>query len=149
MVGAGTLYGGGLGSEENINVMINVGMDISEVQTNAPEAGKLVTQIGTSAEEAAKGTGTLNTSLKGTGATMDEELKVVRSLSWDFMLMGRGLSVLNHYLLGNNQVMKDAIGVIYTIGAVTRIFSAAMNILKLLEQTHITTLYSKIAALWA
>lgn len=54
----------------------------------------------------------------------------IRSLSWDFMLMGRGLSILNTHLLGNNEAMKRIIGVVYVFASVLRIVTAAMDVMR-------------------
>src|SRR4030042_1757579 len=52
----------------------------------------------------------------------------VRSLSWDFMLMGRGLSVLNSHLLGSNKIVNEYIGVVYSLAAVLRIATTAFDV---------------------
>jgi hypothetical protein len=52
----------------------------------------------------------------------------VRSLSWDFILMGRGLSIMNTHLLGNSQAMRELVGVIYSFGAVLRVIVALVDI---------------------
>lgn len=61
----------------------------------------------------------------------------IRSLSWDFMLMGRGLSILNTHLLGNNEAVKKVIGVVYIFASVLRVVTAAMDVMRAIQVANI------------
>lgn len=65
---------------------------------------------------------------EATGVT-EYMISPVRRLSWDFMLTGRALSVLNTTFLGSNQIVKQFIGVIYGAAAILRLYVTVNDIL--------------------
>ena len=100
--------------------------------------------------------------------TTKEMVTSYRSLSWDLMLTGRAISIVNTTFLGGNKIIKEALGLIYVAAAGLRIYSmilkytateeAGLNvalsarggILGVLigqEAAHTASLYAKAAAL--
>jgi hypothetical protein len=121
--------GGSISMGDGLNIPITVTF---YTDTGGGEQAKQeIHNIGNAAEETGKKTSGMGKSLKESDKELRDTIAPVRSLSWDFMLMGRGLSVMNNYLFGGNQAFKEFIGVVYTFGAVLRVATTAVDIYRI------------------
>ncbi len=59
-----------------------------------------------------------------------ESIAPIRSVSWDLMLMGRSLSILNTIWGNHNVILKEITGVVYGVGAVMRIAVTAADLMR-------------------
>ena len=91
---------------------------------------------------------------------LDMMIAPTRRLSWDFMLMGRGLSVLNAQFFGSNKEFEKWIGLIYGAGAGLRILTTIADsynaivgtsivIMAILEKRHMAVAGAKLVDAWA
>ena len=65
--------------------------------------------------------GELSRALRESGEEYQVESSAIRSVSWDLLLTGRSLSVMNSSLLGNNNSLKQMIGLMYSAAAAIRL----------------------------
>jgi hypothetical protein len=141
--GGGSLLGGGEGIQLSINVTTSA--DNSALY----ETKDALDQVGTSYENLATGTTQIINADKektkvvkeqstahkeGKSAndlqaeSLRESIAPIRSVSWDLMLMGRSLSILNNIWGHHNVIVQQVTGVIYAVGAVLRIGVTAVDI---------------------
>ena len=56
-----------------------------------------------------------------------ESIAPIRSVSWDLMLMGRSLSILNNLWGNHNIIIREITGIVYGVGAAIRIVVTATD----------------------
>jgi len=141
--GGGSLLGGGEGIQLSINVTTSA--DNSALY----ETKDALDQVGTSYENLATGTTQIINADKektkvvkeqstahkeGKSAndlqaeSLRESIAPIRSVSWDLMLMGRSLSILNSIWGNHNVIVKEITGIVYGVGAAIRIAVTAADL---------------------
>ena len=144
MGGAG---GGSLGIGENLNITIDIlsNFDASgfeEAKTamdgTTQSLGGLATgteQVINADKEKTKGVREQSTAHKEGKSASDmaansirESIAPIRSVSWDLMLMGRSLSILNSIWGNHNVIVKEITGIVYGVGAAIRIAVTAADL---------------------
>ena len=113
---------------EPITVTLKVESDTEQAKQDLSSFISTVKEMTPAAMESSRSWKDVGKSIHEQTYAVQMAISPVRSLSWDMMLMGRGLSVLNHYLLGSNKEMEQYIGIVYTVGAVLRIATAAVDV---------------------
>ena len=124
-----TVIRGG-GEEEPITIVIYADVETREGIQALARLSDAVKDTGISAKTSAEGWKEVGLQIREQTYGVSMAISPVRSLSWDMMLMGRGLSVLNTSLLGSNQQMKEFIGYVYAVGAILRIATTAVDLYK-------------------
>ena len=114
----GTFMSSGLdvGSALNIPVSIVFGVE------GAEEAKKEILDVTNATKGAGGEVAKSNEEVKKDVALRAQQTSAMRSVTWDMMLMGRSLSILNSTFLGSNKSVKEAIGLLYGVSAIMRIF---------------------------
>lgn len=136
--------GGSIDMGDGLNVPITVTFYTDT--SGAEEAKQKILEIGDASKTASGGTDTLTNSQKENDKIAKQQLASYRSVTWDFMLLGRSLSIVNNTFLGHNQVLKDAIGLIYGISAVMRVYLVIKDLTKALEIGHTTAMAAQTVA---
>ena len=121
-------YWSDVGINEPITVIFKIESDTEQAKQDVSSFISTVKEMTPAAMESSRSWKDVGKSIHEQTYAVQMAISPVRSLSWDMMLMGRGLSVLNHYLLGSNKQMEELIGIVYTVGAVLRIATAAVDI---------------------
>ena len=114
---------GGTGEKLSIDIEINSSFDSTgteeakkEVQTLGKELGETSSKFGLTKEKAEEASNELR-----------ESISPIRSVSWDMMLMGRSISIVNTTLFGNNQIVKNVVAGMEAVAAFTRIATTAVD----------------------
>ncbi len=124
--------GGSFGIGEKFSIEINL---LSYADTTGfDQMNAAAKESQTIIQGTAGGQGELGDQAKKTSESIREEVAPIRSVSWDMILMGRSMSILNNTFLGNNQLVKDFTGLIYGAGAALRIYVAVRDIERVLLQ---------------
>ena len=144
MGGAG---GGSLGIGENVSITIDIlsafdssGFEEakSAIDGTTQSLGGLATgttQVIEADKEKTKGVREQSTAHKEGKSASDmaansirESIAPIRSVSWDLMLMGRSLSILNNLWGNHNIILKEITGIVYGVGAAIRIVVTAADL---------------------
>ena len=144
MGGAG---GGSLGIGENVSITIDIlsafdSSGFEEAKTaidgTTQSLGGLATgteQVINADKEKTKGVREQSTAHKEGKSASDmaansirESIAPIRSVSWDLMLMGRSLSILNSIWGNHNVIVKEITGIVYGVGAAIRIAVTAADL---------------------
>ena len=144
MGGAG---GGSLGIGENVSITIDIlsafdSSGFEEAKTaidgTTQSLGGLATgteQVINADKEKTKGVREQSTAHKEGKSASDlaansirESIAPIRSVSWDLMLMGRSLSILNNLWGNHNIILKEITGIVYGVGAAIRIVVTAADL---------------------
>ncbi len=124
-LGGGGLGGGIGGFGEKFSIDIDIMSYFDDSGTQA--AKKEIRELGDTTEEGGKKTGRTKEQAEAYSDSLRDSISPIRSVSWDLMLMGRSMSILNNLWGGHNQIVKEVTGVIYGAGAVMRIIVTAVD----------------------
>jgi hypothetical protein len=119
-ISKGTSGVGGLGESLTINIDITSSFD----NTGTEEAKKETLTLGRTTKSV---WGQSKEDAEEYSNELRNQISPIRSVSWDLMLMGRSISILNTNLLGNNQQVKEFLGYVYAISAAMRIATTAVD----------------------
>lgn len=117
----GTSGIGGLGESLEVNINISTSFD----DTGAKEAEKEIQTLGRNTESV---WGMSREKAEEYSNELRNQISPIRSVSWDLMLMGRSVSILNTSLLGNNKQIKEFLGYVYAVSAAMRIATTAVDL---------------------
>jgi hypothetical protein len=128
----GRIYAGGplAGGGDNINITVSVTSTWDGSGVDAANTG--LGTLGRTTIETAGAQDRLRSTGDDTSEAIRQEIAPIRSVSWDMLLMGRSLSILNNTFFGHNQILKDITGVIYGVGAAMRVFVTIADIERVL-----------------
>lgn len=133
---------GGSGVEDlSITLNLQTNYDASGIRA-ASEDAKEYTNI---VQNIPRATSQTTQASKDMAEGIREEIAPIRSVSWDLILMGRSMSILNTTFFGSNQLIKDATGLIYGIGAALRIYVTIKDIERVLTEKGIINSIKQIA----
>lgn len=110
---------GKMGSPEGFEISIDVSTtyDGSGIQAATGD----ITEFTYIVQDSAKGQGDMRRNARDASNAIREQISPVRSVSWDLILMGRSLSILNTTFGHNNEMIRQFTGLVYGAGAAMRI----------------------------
>lgn len=132
--------GGSLGVGEKFTVDIDITTMFDS--TGIDQATMAMKEFDTIGQDSAKTTQIMTESNKEHAQRLREQIAPIRSVSWDLILMGRSMSILNTTFFGGNQILKDMTGIVYGVGA-------AMRILVTIQDLHAVSLLLQNSAIFA
>ena len=141
---------------EGVTIPVTVEIRVTGYQDVEIAQKQLTTTLGLTSEEWKEQRGVIREATIG----LDTVVAPTRRVSWDFMLMGRGLSVLNAQLLGNNKEFEKFVGIIYGVGAALRVVTTIVDVYNagvsfsiiinaILAKSHAAVASAKMADAWA
>ena len=95
------------------------------------EATETIQNIGEASVVTSRNVNTLSDSYNEATTQSANLLGESRSVSWDLMLLGRSVNIVNTTLLGHNAMVKEAVGVLYTFAAASRIALVTADMFRL------------------
>jgi hypothetical protein len=130
--GAGGTFTSGWGAGDTIEIRINVTSDADTSGIEITKSGLADLQGAT--KITATTTMDFSRANRENTETLQERIAPLRSASWDFMLMGRALSVLNNYFFNHNEVLKLVTATVYGVGAAMRIVVTAVDLFRIAQE---------------
>src|SRR3990167_1433202 len=100
-------YWSDVGVDEPITVTFIIESDTEQAKQDVSSFISAVKEMTPVVGEAGRSWKDVGVQIREQTYGVNMAISPVRSLSWDMMLMGRGLSVLNTSLLGSNQQMRS------------------------------------------
>lgn len=111
----------------NVVIGIDIQVETNNAEEKISDVKKAVSDSGGEVDKQAGSWKELSGRIKEAGEEYQVESAPIRSISWDLLLTGRSLSVMNTSLLGNNQSFKQMIGLIYSAAAAIRLLVMAYD----------------------
>ena len=132
-----------IGEELNIDVVLTSTWDGGGVE----EANESIQTVGETTKVTTRELNTLSDSLNTTSDSSTHLLGEARSVSWDMMLLGRSMNIVNNTLLGHNAAVKEAVGVLYVFAAASRIALVTADMFRLVTDFLSSGELKRVAAI--
>jgi hypothetical protein len=141
------IVGGGMGGGESVDISVNVTGYWDP--GNLPEAQGDLQNLQTVQQNVAASTQDSAAAGEANAESLREQIAPVRSVSWDFMLMGRSLNIVNNNLLGHNRALREVLGYLYLVAAGLRMVVVAADLVRVATELGTASHIANTAAIEA
>jgi len=132
----------GLGESFYIDIIINSRGDVSFIERFTEE----VQELGKAKDEEAKKFKGNKEAVESSSDSLRKAVSPIRSVSWDLLLLGRSLSIMNTNLFNSNETLKMVTTSVYTIGAAMRILVTVIDMYRVAQSLSAMTSAASVGA---